>query len=81
MSNSATMCRAQEAFHRQRAEQATLENVRAIAINAALIWAQEAKRAEGIEAKKMLAREQADNDTVASEPSLAEAGLAEAGTD
>lgn len=39
------MCRDQQAYHRARAEQTTLENVRTVAIKAAIAWEQEAKRA------------------------------------
>ena len=48
---SASLCRAQEAHHRDRAAETSLENVRVIAINAALAWGQEARSAERREAR------------------------------
>lgn len=51
MNPSASLCRAQEAHHRDRAAETPLENVRAIAISAALAWAQEARSAERREAR------------------------------
>ena len=48
---SASLCRAQEAHHRDRAAETPLENVRVIAINAALAWGLEARSAERREAR------------------------------
>ena len=53
---SATLCRAQEAFHRDRAAGTPLENVRAIASAAALAWGQEAVAAERREARGVRTR-------------------------
>ena len=53
---SSTLCRTQEAFHRDRAEAATLENVRLIASNAAAAWGQEAAAAEKREARGVRTR-------------------------
>ena len=43
---SSSLCRAQEAYHRNRAAGAELENVRVIATNAAIAWGHEALTAE-----------------------------------
>ena len=43
---TASLCRSQEAYHRDRAAGAQLENVRAIAKKAAMAWEQEALAAE-----------------------------------
>ena len=51
MQPSASLCRSQEAFHRDRAIGAQLENVRAVATTAAAAWAQEAVAAERREAR------------------------------
>ena len=56
MSLSATHCRAQENFYLERAESATLENVRAVARQAAVAWGQEAAAAETREARHLRAR-------------------------
>ena len=48
---SSTLCRAQEAFHRDRATGARLENVRTIATHAAAAWEKEARTAERREAR------------------------------
>lgn len=48
---TATLCRTQEAIHRDRASGATLENVRAIAAKAAKAWGVEAVAAEEREAR------------------------------
>ena len=53
MNPSASLCRAQEAFHRDRAAGAQLENVRAVAIQAALAWGQEARAAERRETRHL----------------------------
>lgn len=53
---SAALCRAQEAFHRDRAAVAALDNVRLIAANAAIAWGQEAVNAEGREARNVRTR-------------------------
>lgn len=50
MSNSAAMCREQEAIHLQIAAQTNLENVRKRALAAARVWAAQALEAEGHEA-------------------------------
>ena len=56
MQPSSTLCRAQEAFHRDRAEATSLENVRAIATSAAAAWAMEAMQAERREARGIRTR-------------------------
>ena len=53
---SSTLCRTQEAFHRDRAAAATLENVRAIATSAAAAWGVEAAAAEKREARGLRTR-------------------------
>jgi len=53
MNPSASLCRAQEAHHRDRAAETPLENVRVIAINAALAWGVEARSAERREARNL----------------------------
>jgi hypothetical protein len=57
---SSTLCRTQEEFHRARAAEATLDNVRAVAASAALAWGQEALAAERREARGARARAIAD---------------------
>jgi hypothetical protein len=44
--NSAAVCRQREAHHRQMAEEATLPNVRRVALTAAAAWAVQAEEAE-----------------------------------
>lgn len=56
MQPSSILCRTQEAFHRDRAEAAPLENVRVIATSAAAAWAMEAKLAERREARVIRTR-------------------------
>jgi hypothetical protein len=51
MTPSASLCRTQEAFHRDRAAAAQLENVRIIAAKAATAWGHEALAAERREAR------------------------------
>lgn len=53
---SATLCRSQEAYHRDRAAGTQLENVRVIATNAAVAWGQEALAAERREARNSQTR-------------------------
>lgn len=53
MDMSVTLCRTQEAFHRDRAAKAELENVRVIAEEAAAAWALEAEAAEQREARRI----------------------------
>lgn len=53
MNPSATLCRSQEAFHRDRAAAAQLENVRAVAAQAAAAWGHEAIAAERREARHL----------------------------
>jgi hypothetical protein len=48
---SSTLCRSQEEFHRDRAANTTLENVRVIAAGAAAAWGLEAVAAEKREAR------------------------------
>ncbi len=50
MSNSAAMCRTQEALHLKIAAETNLENVRKRALAAARVWAAEAVEAESHEA-------------------------------
>jgi hypothetical protein len=57
---SSSLCRTQEAFHRDRAAASTLENVRAIATSAAAAWGHEAVAAEKREARGVRARAIAD---------------------
>ena len=47
---TAAMCRDQQAYHRERAEAAVLENVRVISVKAAVAWGKEALRQEQREA-------------------------------
>ncbi|APL93475.1 hypothetical protein AI27_11660 [Sphingomonas sp. BHC-A] len=42
MTHTSAFCRAQEAFHRDRAAVANLDNVRIVATSAAAAWAREA---------------------------------------
>jgi hypothetical protein len=49
MLNSAILCRQREAHHRKVAADATLANVRKIALAAAAAWAEEAEQAEALE--------------------------------
>jgi len=49
---SLTLCRSQEAFHRGRADEASLENVRIVAVTAANAWGEEALLAERREARR-----------------------------
>ena len=51
MNPTAALCRAQEAFHLDRAGAAALENVRSIATKAAKAWGIEAIAAEAREAR------------------------------
>lgn len=53
---SSTLCRTQEEFHRTRAAETTLDNVRAIATTAADAWGQEAAAAEKREARGLRTR-------------------------
>ena len=57
---STTLCRAQEAYHRDRATGARLENVRTIAAHAAAAWEREARTAERREARHSRKRQLAD---------------------
>lgn len=50
MSNSAAMCREQEAIHLQIAAETNLDNVRKRALAAARVWAAQAMEAESHEA-------------------------------
>lgn len=56
MQPSSILCRTQEAFHRDRAEATSLENVRVIATSAAAAWAIEATQAERREARGIRTR-------------------------
>jgi hypothetical protein len=56
MQPSSILCRTQEAFHRDRAEGAPLENVRLVAAAAAAAWAIEASQAERREARGLRTR-------------------------
>jgi hypothetical protein len=47
---TSTQCRDQQAYHRDRADMATLENVRVISTKAVVAWGREAVRAEQREA-------------------------------
>jgi hypothetical protein len=47
--NSAKLCREREAHHRLAAKEASLLNVRNIALSAAAAWARQAEEAEEIE--------------------------------
>ena len=57
---SSTLCRAQEAHHRDRADGALLENVRIIARDAAVAWGLEARCAEKREARHLRTRATAE---------------------
>lgn len=57
---NSTLCRAQEAFHRVRAADAKLENVRVVAAQAAIAWGQEADSAERREARHRKVRAVSD---------------------
>lgn len=57
---SSTLCRAQEEFHRARAAETTLDNVRSIAESAAAAWGHEALAAERREARSLKTRATAD---------------------
>lgn len=57
---SSTLCRTQEAFHRARADSATLVNVRTVAESAAAAWGHEALAAEKREARGARTRAIAD---------------------
>jgi hypothetical protein len=57
---SSTLCRTQQAFHRARADTATLDNVRAVAESAAAAWGLEAVAAERREARGARTRAIAD---------------------
>jgi|EndMetStandDraft_4_1072995.scaffolds.fasta_scaffold548155_3 hypothetical protein len=54
------LCRDQQAYHRDRADMATLENVRAISTRAALAWEREAARVEQREVSSEKRRIQAE---------------------
>jgi hypothetical protein len=60
MELSATLCRIQEALHRDRAAKAELANVRTIAEEAATAWGIAAEAAEGREARRGKTRAAAD---------------------
>ena len=68
MNPPSALCRAQEAFHRDRADRTELENVRRIATAAANAWGVQASAAERREARTIdnrlhaLERRQADGD-------------------
>ncbi|HTU12143.1 MAG TPA: hypothetical protein VMG08_14725 [Allosphingosinicella sp.] len=57
---SSSTCRAQEAYHRDRAVQTPLENVRLIAERAAAAWGLEGAAAERREARQVKVRLVAD---------------------
>lgn len=57
---SATLCRSQQAYHRERARTALLGNVRMVADKAALAWGIEATAAEIREARRIHTRLTAD---------------------
>lgn len=57
---SATLCRTQQAYHRERARTASLDNVRKIANDAVVAWGKEAEIAEDREARRVRTREIAD---------------------
>jgi uncharacterized protein YheU (UPF0270 family) len=56
MQLSSAQCRAQEAIQWKRAESEPLENVRMVALRAAIAWGHEAKAAEKREASKRRTR-------------------------
>jgi hypothetical protein len=58
--NSAAVCRQREAFHRQMAAEASLPNVRTIALAAAGAWARQAEEAEEREFGKQTALSKED---------------------
>jgi hypothetical protein len=53
---TAEQCRAQEAIQWKRARDEPLENVRLIALRAAIVWGQEAVLAERLEARRLRAK-------------------------
>lgn len=57
---SATLCRSQEAYHRDRAETSPLANIRTVAQKAATAWGAEAEAAEDREARRERTRLIAD---------------------
>ncbi|ARS29404.1 hypothetical protein [Sphingomonas sp. KC8] len=60
MFNSAMMCRQQEARHRQIAVNASLQNVRKVALAAAAAWGRQAEDAEEREAGSRCSLSEAD---------------------
>jgi len=56
---SSALCRAQEAYHRDRAAAALLDNVRSVAAKAAVAWSNVARVAERREARHPQARQAA----------------------
>ncbi len=56
MNPSSTLCRSQEAFHRDRAAGSPLENVRRLSASAAAAWSVEADHAERREARVIRTR-------------------------
>lgn len=56
MQLTSALCRAQEAFQRDRANSAQLDNVRIVAEKAAIAWAREAVAAERREARQARTR-------------------------
>ncbi len=62
---TASLCRAQQVYHQERAALATLENVRRVSTKAALAWGQEAAMADRRESR--LERRRAIADAVALE--------------
>lgn len=80
MESSSVHCRAQEARQRELAANATLDNVRDIATNAANAWHREALSADRREARRETTRllvEQRALDAAAAMPALAEQPLDE----
>lgn len=78
MQPTAIFCRAEEARQRALADKATLENVRHIAIVAAVAWAKEGTAAEHREARKLRTQEIARAGMVKDEPTCMEdRGLSE----
>ena len=67
MNPSSTLCRAQEAHHRERAAATQLENVRLVAANAAIAWAREARAAERREERGRRTRSAARLETLRKE--------------
>ncbi|HEY1124678.1 MAG TPA: hypothetical protein VGE65_03525 [Sphingobium sp.] len=75
MTTTSAKCRDQQAYHRERAEGAALENVRVIAVKAAVAWGKEAVRQEMREANGERRRTQGFASVEAAAAAAAEAAV------